>query len=256
MKLYFAKKNLPIIIFVSILLTSCLKMALTSAHILDKNISIKYITNGSKIVAFIPMHHIGIKEFYDDAKINIDSFSKNGFTIFYEGVKFGLVKDSLQKDTVIKKMRKIVGLDLIALSKTNGYLDNENDKLLGYKINGLSKYNLVNQPKGIIDRFDTLKFKLIDATYVQLVSECEKKFGAIKLDEYDLKTKSGEKYKSKTNKEMKQYFLAEFRNKLITDSILNEKNNKIVILYGAKHFDGILENLKASDNNFKNVEKP
>ena len=55
--------------------------------------------------------------------------------------------------------------------------------------------------------------------------------------------------------EVKNYFLLTFRNELITDSILKDQNKKIAILYGAKHFDGILENLQKTDKNYKEVEK-
>lgn len=241
--------------FVSLCLSSCLKIAFTKAHILEKKVSVKYITNGNTKIVFIPMHHIGVKEFYEDAKNKIDSFIISGYTIYFEGVKMGEVRDSLQKDSILRKTRKVTGVDFVAASKTNGYLDTINNTILGKKFKGLSKYKLVNQPKGIVNKSDTLKYKNVDATYVQIIAACENKFGPIVLTEYDIKTNFGEKYKSEKNKEMKKYFLADFRNTLIVDSILKKTSNKIVLLFGAKHFDGILENLKKSDKNYKEVEK-
>ncbi len=255
MKLYFFKKQLLKLFFVSLCLSSCLKIALTRYHILEKKVSFRYITNGNTKIVFIPMHHIGVKEFYEDAKNKIDSFVISGYSIYFEGVKMGEVRDSLQKDSILRKTRKVTGVDFVTASKTNGYLDTINNTILGEKFKGLSKFKLVNQPRGIVNKSDTIKYNNVDATYVQIIAACENKFGPIILSEYDIKTNFGEKYKTKKDKEMKKYFLADFRNNLIADSILKSTSQKIVLLYGAKHFDGIIENLKKSDTNYKEVEK-
>ena len=255
MKLYFFKTKFYISFFALLCLSSCLKIAFTKAHILEKNVSVKYITNGNTKIVFIPMHHIGVKEFYTDAKNKIDYYITSGYLVYFEGVKMGEVKDSLQKDSILRKTRKVTGVDFVAASKTNGYLDTINNTILGKKFRGLSKYKLVNQPKGIVNKSDSLKYKNVDATYVQIIAASENKFGPIILNDYDIKTNFGEKYKSKKNKEMKKYFLADFRNNLIADSILKKGNHKIVLLFGAKHFDGILENLKKSDKEYKEVDK-
>lgn len=247
--------RLAVLLLCLLSLASCLNIALNSLGVLEKNATLKFISNGEKRIVFIPMHHIGKKEFYDDVEKKIDSLSKNGFIIFYEGVRLGQVKDSLQKDTLFKKIRKIVGLDLVALNKNQGYLDVENNRIMGREFKSLPKYQLVNQPKKFIIMSDTTRFKSRDGNYVQLVAACEQKFGPVILSEYDLLTKSGEKYKTEVNKDLKNYFVLEFRNKLLADAIIQESNNNIVILYGAKHFEGLLEVLKTLDKNFREVER-
>ena len=90
---------------------------------------------------------------------------------------------------------------------------------------------------------------------VLLTDVCESKFGPIVLEKYDFETKFGEKYKFKRSKEINEYFLFVFRNHLIADSIMNDPENKIIIVYGGLHFKGILENLQAVDKHYKQVEK-
>lgn len=230
---------------------------MNSMGLLDKKIPLKYISNGEKKILFFSIHHVGQKEFYDDAKRKVDSFMKIGYTVYYENVRVGPIKDSLQKDTIYRKARKITGVDFMAVGSNAGYIDTVNQTIMGKKSKFIKKYHLVNQPIGIIPFSDTANVRNVDASFVQLVRECENKFGSIKLEKYDFETNFGEKYKlqKKKDKEITKYFIYIFRNNLIVNTILNDQRNKIILVYGAAHFNGILENLQKADKRFKEVDK-
>ena len=247
--------NILILVFLQPLFSSCAKVILNKLDAFENNMPLKYITNGKKNIVFFPMHHIGKRSFYDDTKNKVDSFIKLGYKVYYEAVLLGSVKDSLQKDTIYRKARKITGVDFVTARANAGYIDTINNTLLGKKTKLISKYNLINQPKNLIPKSDTSKIRNVDATFVQLINECEKKYGPIILEKYDFETNFGEKYKFKRSKGINEYFLYIFRNHLIADSIMNDRENKIIIVFGGLHFKGILEDLQMADKNYKQVEK-
>ncbi|MBP9098018.1 MAG: hypothetical protein KBF74_04320 [Ferruginibacter sp.] len=240
------------VLIVQMTFSSCFKqIALNSLGIFEKKVPTKYITNGEKAIVYLPMHHIGKKEFYDHVKHVTDSLIRDGYILYLESVTPGKVTDSLQKDTLYRKARKITGVDLQSLKTNGGYLDTNKNTLNGMKI----KQKLVNQPKPIPANYDSIRSKVVDATLLQLITACEEKFGPIVLEQSDFEMKPGEMQKIPFKNEKKQYFLLTFRNEFITESILKDQNKKIALMYGAKHFEGILENLQKADKNYKEVEK-
>lgn len=252
-------KNIPcflILLFTSLLFSSCIQqLILRSMGVFENAVPLKYITNGDKKLIFFPIHHVGKKEFYSDVKNKIDSLRLQGFEVYYELVQLGNIRDSLQRDTIYLKARKITGIDFATANQNKGYIDTINNTILGEKNKFILKYNLVNQTRDIIPTFDSLRVKNVDGNFVNLLQATEDKFGKITLEKYDFETKFGEKYKVKENKEMKKFFVEEYRNDLITKSILNDKHNKIILVYGKAHFEGFLKNLKLADPNFKEVDK-
>ena len=247
--------NILLLLLLQCFFSSCGRIILNNLGAFEKNMPLKYITNGEKKIAFFSMHHIGTRDFYEDTKNKIDSFIKLGYKVYYEAVHLGPVKDSLQKDTIYRKARKITGVDFVTAKANAGYIDTLNNTILGKKTNLISKYDLINQPRNLVPKSDTVRVKNVDATFLQLINECEKKFGPIVLEIFDLETKFGEKYKFKKNKEINEYFLYVFRNHLIAETILNDSENKIIIVFGGLHFKGILEKLQTADKNYRQVEK-
>lgn len=239
-----------------IIMSSCIgKMVFKKMGIFDKTVTLKYITNGNKKIIFMPMHHIGEKEFYDDAKATTASFLKKNYMVFFEAVQKGGIKDSIQKDTIYRKIRKITGVDYYSMASTGGYLDTTTNTIMGLKLSFISKHKLINQSRSLLTSLDSNHVKNIDANILDLIDATEEKFGKIILEPYDFETAFGSKYKRKKDKEISNFFATEYRNNLVTDSILKSPYDKIMIVYGAKHFDGILENLKKADNNYQEVEK-
>ena len=254
MKLYLLR-SFFILITNILFLTSCKSIVLTALGVTETNIPLSYITNGEKKLVFFPMHHIGKREFYDDVKYKLDSFIKEGYVVYYEGLKPSMIKDSLQNDSIYRKARRISGVNLASLKANGGYIDTINKTLFGKKSNYVARHNLVNQPKYLISTEDTLRYKKIDAGIVELINACENKFGPVTLNNYDFETSFNDKYKVKHDKNMRKYFLEGHRNTIIASSIINDANKKILLLYGKLHFKGILENLQAVDKNYKQVEK-
>lgn len=249
---FFNSSAFIMLVMFQLAFTSCLKhIALNSMGVFEKKVPSKFITNGEKKIVFLPMHHIGKKEFYDHVKHVTDSLIRDGYILYIESVTPGNLIDSLQKDTLYRKARKVTGVDLQSLKNNGGYLDTNKNTLNGMKI----KQKLVNQPKPIPANYDSIRSKVVDATLFQLIAACEEKFGPIVLEQSDFEMKPGEMQKIPIKNEKKQYFLLTFRNELITESILKDQNKKIALMYGAMHFDGILENLQKTDKNYKEVEK-
>src|SRR4030095_9278603 len=63
--------------------------------------------NGSnKIVVFLPMAHAGKPEFYKNVEQTIFNFKNDGYVVFYEGVKAGIISDSAFDTSTIKKYQK------------------------------------------------------------------------------------------------------------------------------------------------------
>lgn len=240
---------------IQVSMSSCInKILLNSLGVFEKKASKKYLSNGEKKIVFFEMHHVGKKVFYDNIKLELDSLMEKGYMVYFEGVRIGVVNDSLLIDTIYRKARKITGVDFVSSLKNKGYLDTLNKTAFGKKSKLITKYKLVNQPHDIVSKTDTLRSKNVDATFYNLINACETKFGPIVLDSIDFETKFGEKYKTPKKSELREYFLLVYRNDLITNSILHDQSEKIVLLYGKKHFDGILENLQKVDKNYKEVE--
>ena len=250
-------ERILLIFMLPLLLTSCTKFILNSLGTFEETVSVKYITNQKKQIIFLPMHHIGKKEFYNDVQKRIDSLLLQGYVVYYENVRPVKNIDSLYKDTLLRKARKITGIDFVNAKKSGGYIDTINNTIMGKKIRNLSEYHLVNQPRSLFDFSDSPRIRNIDANFVQLITACENKYGPINLKKYDYETNFGQKYNLKYkshDKKLNEYFLTEFRNSIISNEILYDKHDKIILMYGAKHFDGILENLQTADKNFKEVK--
>ena len=76
----------PLILFTLFILTSCgqfmTNRALKKSGVFDTKSGLKVIENNQKKIIFIPMHHIGKKEFYDDVANKVDSLQNLNFSVF------------------------------------------------------------------------------------------------------------------------------------------------------------------------------
>jgi hypothetical protein len=245
-------------LFVMLSLTSCLtKIVLKSIGVFETTVPLKYISNGSKQLVFLSMHHAGTAEFYKDEERIIDSLTKIGYSVFYEAVKPGNVNNKLDYDTLRLKFRSITGLPRKSATQSSQdqFVDTINNTIMGRKTNLVKKYKLKNQSIDYLKKYDTSIVKNVDASLLEMVNIFQKKYGVIKLQQKDFDTKLGDDYPFKKNKELYKFFVQDSRNEIITNTILNSNTKKIALIYGAGHFNGILQNLKAADNNYKEVQK-
>ncbi|NCP46638.1 MAG: hypothetical protein GW818_09535 [Flavobacteriales bacterium] len=244
------KKTILILIF--FILNSCVSIneILEKDGIFNEKVEIKNISNTEKNVIFIGMHHFGRKEFYTDVANKTDSLQKNGYITFYESVTLDSSLDSLTTEIYKKKLRKIIGL------KSVKYYDTISKKIVGkYRYKG--EYNLINQPKYSDLNVNMEKALNIDATVNTLIDEFEKQYGAIKLSECDKKTTfNSEKYKCRLmDKGLRYRFKSEFgfdyRNQNLANEINDFKGDKILIIYGKAHYEGLINKLQKIDSRWK-----
>jgi hypothetical protein len=242
--------------------TGCLhKMALRSLGVYDSTISPKAISNDEKKIVFLGMHHLGRKEFYDDAIFKLDSLKRDGYFIFLEGVDLGSNSDSILLNNSLLKFRSILGVDLSAIKKNKGYIDTATglSVLPSKQLNKIIKMEkFINQPSALKNISDTLIGKKVDGNVIDLIKDYENKYGTISLSEYDTKTPLGTSYDRKQGQKLsldkKNFLLIDARNKIIIDNIISRSNKKIAIVYGKAHYAGLLKLLKASNKGFNEIK--
>src|SRR5712671_148675 len=80
-------------------------------HVIQtKDVEVAELTNRKKIVEFIPMHHVGKREFYDGVKEIIAHYKSEGFVVYYEGAGMIIGLDSITRDHYERKFRRMLGV--------------------------------------------------------------------------------------------------------------------------------------------------
>lgn len=207
-----------------------------------KDAEVITFTNNDKTVAFIPMKHLGPKEFYADVKHLLDSLHNEGYIAYLESVK---IMDSLPKEEVKLahiKLRKMTGVYI----GRGGYLDTINNRLMGRRFR--NKQKLVNQPPYNKLGSDSLIDKLIDIPMNELVREYQSRFGPLALNDCDYVLKPEDKYNcgKEPGKQVNQIIMG-YREQNLAANIAKEKNKKIAVVYGALHRNGLLRELRKID---------
>jgi hypothetical protein len=247
------KNKFVFIAFVLIFTTGCFpKFIAKSISIFDNKINLQVLTNNEIVVCFIPMHHIGTKQFYDDVQLNIDTFKKQGFSIFYEGVTLDTSLPKAELDTIYKKFRKITGM-AISKSEYKGYIDTANSSIMGLKAKWIKKEKIVNQPKSLVGTSNSKDLNAVDLSIPELVAQYEKKHGTIVLEANDYKTDTHKALSNGATYENRKLMILDLRDKHLAKKIITATNNKIVVVYGNAHLPGLLKNLKLVDSSFKNL---
>ena len=244
-------KNKLIIKISLILLTisvySCSSIYLKHSGVLDEKPKIETLTNNNKKVLFLPIHHIGKPEYFEDISKKVDSLNQLNCITFFEDVTTKL-NDSTEIIMVAKKFRKIQG----SFDAKNGYLDTINNTANGnIKID--KKHRLINQPKFDELNVDTLTSKNADVTLEMMISKFEAKNGVIKLNECDIKTHLDSVYKCETlgkkiKKEFRENYIQDFRNQNLAQIINKSNSNKILVIFGSGHLEGLVSELKKIDS--------
>jgi len=245
------------ILLILFTLTSCSSIftnrALKKTGVLDEKSELKIIKSKKQKILFIPMHHVGREEYYDDVAKKIDSLQKKGFTVFYEGVIDNQETDSLTRKKSLMKLRKIMGF---FPQGQKGYIDTTTNIIAG-KIKYNGKHKLINQPKYNNLKVDSLNSIRADISLTELINAFEKKNGKIKLDSCDYRfSLEGKEYKcKKTKRSLRKTFEREYvkayRNKYLAEKIFNSNKNKILIVYGDAHYTGVWYELYLLDKNYR-----
>lgn len=208
---------------------------------LNRKIELKKINYSNKSLYFIGVRHIGTTNYYNQVKFKIDSLQSRGYNFLYEGNSLNKSNKTISNDNVetYLKFRKITGIDiLLPYSKIHPYSD--------YCI----KYNLIDQPSYAELGMNENDSESADLTIKELVDSYETTYTKITLDSCDYKYKLKETYPcSKVDETSRSIFMKEFilkkRNEFLVTKIKENKNEKLVIIYGENHFKevkNLLEN--------------
>ena len=216
-------KNGLFVITCLILLSSC-KIIGTLKEMKKGNADIYSYNNNNQDVKFLPMHHLGKQNFYNDVKTKVIEYKKLGYKVYYERVIADPKLDSLQNDTLLRKFRKITGI-------------NDSYKARADSAGLFKKY--IAQPK-YEDMGCDSNDVWADITSLQFINEFEKQNGIVVLDSLDFAIKFRTMYNRKKVYTKKQIFniVTDFRNAYLLKKVKEKAEPKILILYGAAHRKG------------------
>ncbi len=186
-------------------------------------------SNGEKTVTYIPMIHIGTREFYDAVASRVKAEKEDGATLYYEFVDFDVLDDDDKR-----KVRAMVGIlptpNQYAMLAGSGYVGQSNDDYLG----------LVNDKD--VD---------VDVTAAQLLAAYEDEFGPIEVTGKDATSDLTEMAEKTLPPLDVQKIVLAARNRKVADAIDTRPDTDVVLLFGAAHGPGILECLQALDPKWK-----
>ncbi|MGZ8545077.1 MAG: hypothetical protein ACXWV0_07255 [Flavisolibacter sp.] len=196
-------------------------------------------THKNKTVSFIPMHHLGKASFYEDVKVVVSHFKKEGYIVYYESARMDVL-DSVEEDLYNRKFRKMMGTHI----DSSGYAATFHAK-------GLFK-NLVDQPSYPELGVDSLD-KRVDISKNELVDIYEKRYGPVPLDSADLKIPLDASYPMSKRLPQNQLFniILDVRNHYLAKAIREAEDPKILVIYGRMHLDGTFDELAKMEKGWK-----
>ncbi len=192
-----------------------------------------------KTVGFIPMHHLGKPAFYDDVRVVVEHFKKEGYVVYYESARMDDL-DSVKEDEYNRKFRKMMGAHI----DSSGYAATFHAK-------GLFK-NLVDQPSYPQLGVDSMD-KRVDISKNELVDIYEKKFGKVILDSFDLSTPLDASYPFSKRLPQNQLYniILDVRNHYLANAIRESDDKKILVIYGRMHLNGTFDELVKMEKGWK-----
>lgn len=240
------------------------------------------LSNGDKTVVFQGMTHIALPSFYKKVGEELTEYRNNGYSIFLEGIGHSddkkIRKGDPKYDDVIKQYTKLVDNSRLEYSKKilntkyvtqydampfyysydDSYIDFTTDELKA------SIDESLRQKKGDYSEKEKLKELYSDAlgdhkdAYKKLLENESLFILSCNLDDFFLFTVVNDKImpvvRELTNKpDLESDITMIARNKKISDAINYSLNKNIYIVYGARHFEGVLKNLEKYDPKWKIV---
>lgn len=192
-------------------------------------------SSNKKSVHFIDMIHLGQQEFYDNVAQEVKRYKENGYVLFYEWIDYEMA-DTL----TLRKTKKIVGM----IPSKKGY---------SLMIEKIEVEGVVFQEnEQFMNQINSLDFN-VDITAQELIQEYEKRHGEILLSNEDLLVPLYGDFSFNNNKSVMDIIL-NHRNKVVAENIQHSKYDKIIVMYGADHQKGILQELQKIDSSWKKEE--
>lgn len=224
---------------------SCQPLSKRQAKLLEPRAELKSPTNQARTVIFLPIHHIGLEDYYRDIAKKTDSLEKLNFLVFYEQV---YTNATLYSDYEIsaKKFRKLTG----SFRAGDGYLDTLNNRLGDLQFD--QKYKLRNQPQLAQLGVNPTSALRADLSLEALIHAYEQEYGPITLDSCDKATPLEAKYDCEPvgrqqRKIFKEHFILGLRDAHLAQLIDRSDAEKILVIYGASHYQGLKKELKKRD---------
>ncbi len=239
-----------------VFLTSCaakmIDLALKKNGVLDDRATLQPLTFQTKEVLFLGMVHLARKEYYQDVTSKIDSLLRDGYFIFHEGQYLKRSDKMIAEIDMISllKFRRITQIDpLIAYSATKPFSDY------------VSKYQLIDQPDYAVLGLTRKNSKPVDLPVTALIHEFEKAKGVVSLNECDHAIKLGDPTYScgHLGQGKRKFFIDEIilhlRNENIVQNIRESDKEKILILYGRKHYKELKKQMEENHRTSPNIPK-
>ena len=222
----------------------------------------KYVlTNGTKTVVFQEMRHIGTGNFYKRIDNDIRYYRSQGYVFGYEGIffiggremyvddKIDYTQHYMEQPNVLGGLHKDdVNLDLNWLEISNSIeekmkiVNNNNQKTSGYVSQTLYDLPMIkNEQKMSENGIDLVNYTTNNLIRIRYFENLSNNYN---FDVHRLLSAGNPIEKS---------VIIDDRNKIVADFIKKEQRDKILINYGAEHFDGIFQLLKSYDDNWKIV---
>lgn len=222
----------------------------------------KYVlTNGHKTVVFQEMRHIGLGEFYKKVDNDVYYYRKQQYVFGYEGIFDIGNKASYQNEKIDYSQKYIeqpimlgglhaddVNLDLNwfdIVSKLENRMTVENQlnmESMMYKTSMVSDLPFFKyQNEMNVNNVNPVEYASDNVYRIRYFENLKNEYGIDIAKLY---------YWSNP---VEQSVIMDERNQLVADFILNTSHDKILIHYGADHFDGIFSMLKNSDSKWKIV---
>lgn len=246
---------------------------------IDKSYEKKYIlTDGNKTVVFQGMTHIGLKSFYHEVGKEMTEYRNSGYQIMLEGIGHDGFKrlDKDHKDYTQSKIAFDNYKNFLTKTEDNdykytyqniifnkyidyndAYADLSRDALLKVVKENKSSQNILKTD----DEIDSYLDSFGDHEEVfNILTEDEKIFIFMRnigdsmyvkfLDNYVPKLLN---YFNEENK-LKDHIIITERDENIVNEILKSNSKNIYITYGSAHFNGVFNNLKNINSNWKIID--
>jgi len=237
-------RNYFILIAFLFLFTSCAEsLVVQSTGVLQNAARVHHLKNGDREIIYIPMRHLGKRNYYDYIQRQVDSLQQQGFVVFYESIAYQ-VDSAQQRDLYDRKFRKLVG-HTVGSTKTYEKTSDTTKVLMAPMYKNLGS-RIIQQPE--------YSFFKVDYN-TAVVADIPKNV----LEPCDWKTPLHEPYSCKAAKgKLKRIFDRQFimkrREENLAALVADAAQKKILIMFGAAHYKGFLKHLQERDPNWKIVK--
>jgi hypothetical protein len=223
----------------------------------------RWRNDSNKTVIFLPMVHAGKPEFYKNVQQTVADLKNNGYVVFYEGVKPGIISDSALTQTTLAKYQrypevKTLSLDslkkliyAVKLKRMIGIYPDSTAYSEYIKKLPILKKSVV-QPSASNLGISNNDFN-IDVTKIELVDLYELTNGEIALEQIDFAIPLKEPLPGFRRLKQKNVtpIIINYRNEYLANCIQNSIYNRILIIYGLRHKKGTFEILNRLDPTWK-----